>query len=103
MRYIIIDPEEGIFLGTVRNHQKVMNLFSKENIFEIGKACSWASKEAAYEYKNNYMKPFLKDAFVAEVDSESQYVSIIDILKSGHSKYTYEMINALPMNNTTIH
>jgi hypothetical protein len=105
MRYIIIDPEEGVFLGTVNSPAKqfLVPLFSSENSLEITRACSWSSIKSATTYMNTHMMSLYKDAFVAEVQSSAQFVNVIDILKSGYGEYAHGMINALPMYNINIH
>lgn len=111
MRYIIIDPEEGVFLGThgtpiPSQGVRIVPLFSKQNIFEITKAASFPDKKEATGYLNRYLKIGFPSAFVAAVetrDSKDDFVDVIDIVKSGHGKYAEGMIAAIPMGNTSIH
>ena len=40
---------------------------------------------------------------IAEIHSDGQYVDVIDLIKSGFTQYTHDMVDALPMYNETIH
>lgn len=107
MRYIIIDPEEGVFLGTKDDPTRrgVGMLFSNHNLFELTKACSWKTEKSARDYLNYYIKRHLPYAHVAPVDvsDNTEHVSVIDIIKSGYAEYCAGMIEAIPMDNTRIH
>jgi hypothetical protein len=111
MRYIIIDPEEGVFLGThgtpiPSQGVRIVPLFSKQNIFEITKAASFPSKTAANTYLNKYLKTSCPKAFIAPIeskDSKTEFVDVIDIVKSGYGEYAEGMVEAIPMDNRSIH
>jgi hypothetical protein len=107
MRYIIIDPYAGIFLGTKSDKEFWRNnvgmLFSGHNIFEITRAVSWDSYNVAYTYMHTYCKEELPDCFVAEIESNNTYVDIGDICKAGFGDYGTEMIDALPMPSLEVH
>jgi hypothetical protein len=110
MRYIIIDPEDGVFLGTHGNPTpggvRIIPLFSKQNLFEITKAASWSTKDEASAYLNRYLRYDCPKAFVAEinfVNSKQDFVDVIQIVKSGYGRYAEEMIDAIPMDNRTVH
>jgi hypothetical protein len=110
-RYIIIDPEEGIFLGThgtpiPSQGVKIVPLFSNMNIFEITKAASFPVKNEANTYLNKYLKSSYPKAFIAPVeskDSKTEFVDVIDIIKAGYGKYAEGMVEAIPMGNRSIH
>lgn len=116
MKYIIIDPQEGVFLGTAKNSEldmirgvpagvKILALFSSHNVFDITKAVSFNSKTEASEYLSTYIRRGCPNAFVAAIDvpETEEFVDVIDIIKSGYGKYTSEMVDALPMINKSIH
>jgi hypothetical protein len=107
MRYIIIDPEEGIFLGTHGNPVpagvRIVPLFSRQNLFEITKAASWSTKEEASAYLSRYLRSGCPKAFVAQIDSKQDFVDVIQIVKSGYGKYAEEMVDAIPMDNRSVH
>jgi hypothetical protein len=107
MRYIIIDPHEGVFLGTKsephRNGVKVMVLFSRNNHFEITKAVCWKTIKEAEEYLTNFIGRGFPEAYVAEVNVKTDFVDIIDLVKAGYGDHAIEMFEALPMENISIH
>jgi len=109
-KYIIIDPEDGIFLGTtgrdtaeafidIPRSARVVALFSGNNIFDLTKAAAFLSEKDANEYMHAYIKRLGSDAFVADVESDSKdpYVDVVDIIKSGYGEYVEDMIDAMPM------
>lgn len=111
MRYIIIDPEEGVFLGThgtpIPSYGvRIVPLFSKQNVFEITKAVSFATERDAKTYLAKYLKSTCPESFVVPIDSRDakvEYVDVIDIVRAGYGKYALGMIDAMPMHNTSIH
>lgn len=110
-KHIIIDPKEGIFLGTMKNHpheefasrdpddKRLIALFSSNNLLDITKAVAFKDKYDAAKYMSIYIKPQYPDSFVAEIEDNKSgmYVDTIDIVKSGYGDYAWEMIDALPM------
>lgn len=107
MRYVIIDPEEGVFLGThstpVANGYRVMVLFSRNNVFEITKAVCWKTEREAMRYLSTYIKEGFPKAFVVSIDTDKEYVDVVQLIKSGYNRFTQEMMDAMPMDNTSIH
>jgi hypothetical protein len=117
MKYIIVDPEEGIFLGTAKNEEledirgiprgvKILALFSSHNIFEITKAVGFDSAKEAQDYLDTYISRGCPKAFVAKIETGSQkhpFVDVIDIVRSGYGEYAKDMIDSIPMHNTSIH
>ena len=111
MKYIIVHPTEGIFLGTTKNRgldipdmdphdKRLIALFSSNNIFDITKAVGFFSKEDASEYMRIYIAKKFPDCFVAGIDDndpKTPYVDVIDIVKSGYGQYAWDMIDAMPM------
>lgn len=116
MKYIIIDPNEGIFLGTAKNDElsnirgvppgvKILALFSSHNIFDITKAASFNSRAEAEDYLYTYIYKNCPKAFIAEVDAPGnhEFVDVVDIVKSGYGEYARDMVDAIPMHNNNIH
>ena len=107
MRYIIIDPYEGVFLGTksepARGGVKMMVLFSKNNYFDITKAVCWKSIHDAEEYLTKFIGTGFPEAFIGEVPVDTDYVDVVDLVKAGYGDYSIEMFEALPMENISIH
>lgn len=116
-KYIIIDPEDGIFLGTTGRKEvsgyrdlppqaDIIALFSSDNIFDLTKAAAFPNKDDAERYMNTYILRRSPKAFVAEVnaaDKNSPFVDLVDIIKSGYGDYTGDMIDAIPMTNQLYH
>lgn len=116
MKYIIIDPDEGIFLGTAKNEEldnirgvppgvRILALFSSHNIFDITKAVSFKTKTEALHYLQTYIRHGCPKAFVAAIDASdnNEFVDVIDIVKAGYGEYATDMIDAIPMHNKQIH
>tara|TARA_B110000259_G_scaffold164981_1_gene191468 strand:+ start:3036 stop:3398 length:363 start_codon:yes stop_codon:yes gene_type:complete len=116
LKYIIIDPVEGIFLGTAKNEdlnfmevdpsdKRLVALFSNNNILDITKAITFHNKEDAYRYLYMYIQRKYPDAFVGPIEDESDtaYVDTIAIVKAGYGEYAWDMIDALPMQSELVH
>ena len=115
-KYVIIDPEDGVFLGTtgrdnaeafidIPRGARVIALFSGNNIFDLTKAAAFFTERDANEYMKAYIKRPSSGAFVAKVESDSKepYVDVIDLIKSGYGEYVVDMIDAIPMLSQDIH
>lgn len=116
-KFVIIDPEDGVFLGTtprdeipeylnVPEDARVVALFSSNNIFDLTKAVAFFQKEDASRYLSTYISRRCPQAFIAPVetnDKESSYVDVIDLLKSGYGTYLEDMIDAIPMPSQATH
>ena len=116
-KYVIIDPEEGVFLGTTGRNDippyvdipqdaRIVALFSGNNIFDLTKAVAFFHKEDAQSYLHQYIYRRCPDAFIASIKTEKNttpYVDAIDILKSGYGQYIPDMLDALPMPSQELH
>lgn len=119
MKYIIIHPTEGIFLGTTKNHEidvetsrgelyspRLLALFSSHNIYDIVKAVGFFTEQDALEYRKLYIGKRFPESFVAEIyddKNDTPYVDVIDIVRSGYGEYAWGMIDALPMPTDVFH
>jgi hypothetical protein len=119
MKYIIVHPTEGIFLGTTKNHgvdvenskgevttPRLLALFSSNNIFDIVKCVGFFTEEDALEYRKLYIGKRFPESFVVGVqdnNDDNPYVDVIDIVKSGYGEYAWGMIDALPSPSDTLH
>jgi|TARA_B110000503_G_scaffold88868_1_gene134695 hypothetical protein len=116
LKYIIIDPEEGIFLGTSKNEnlsfmdrrpgdKRLLALFSNNNILGITKAIGFAKEKDALFYMNVYIRERYPRAFVASVidNTVGPYVDTVSIVKSGHGHYAWDMIDELPTPSQVLH
>jgi hypothetical protein len=115
-KYIIIDPEEGIFLGTAKNEDmmfvdrhpkdnRLVALFSCNNVMDITKAVGFLDKDDAHEYLRVYLKRRCPKAFVAAIkdDTIGPYADVVSIVKSGYGSYAWDMIDAMPMQSEIEH
>ena len=115
-KYIIIDEESGIFLGTAKNEDvmlldvprdaKIIALFSSNNVLDITKAVGFFTLEDAQEYIKKYLIRWTPDAYVVEIDNnedDSPYVDIVDIVKAGYGHHAWDMIDAMPMPSQYFH
>ena len=116
-KYVIIDPEDGVFLGTTGRNDippyvdmpqsaKIVALFSGNNIFDLTKAVAFFHKEDAHSYLNQYISRRCPEAFVVPIETAKDttpYVDAVDILKAGYGRYIIHMIDAIPMVSQEIH
>lgn len=116
-KFIIIDPEDGVFLGTTNRNDlppyvdipqdaRIVALFSANNIFDLTKAVAFFHEDDAKKYLNTYIARRCPDAFVASIETnknETPYVDAVDILKAGYGSYIEDMVDALPMLSQELH
>lgn len=108
MRYIILDPEHGVFLGTHTSRAfdesgSVLSLWSRRNIFNLTRAYSFDTKTDAYLYLEHYLLDNFPGAFVTTINSEEKYVDVVDLLKCGLEQFTFDMIDGLHMPSESLH
>lgn len=107
MRYIIADEDYGVFLGTRKDidGNGIGMLFSAHNFLELTSAVSWKTHQEAFRYMSRYISEHVPSAQIIGIKTETKtdYVSALDICKSGYGAIAADMIDALPMSNTTIH
>ena len=104
MRYVILDPEAGVFLGTHKTKMygpagATVPLWSATNFFQLTKAFSFDSKKDAMLYIRTFLSD-RPDIFVGEVNSKDKYVDLVDLLKSGYELFTFDMIDGLEISET---
>lgn len=118
-RYVIVDEENGVFLGSYtmsdfqeqieeefleegefipeRDLEKSFALFAKDNPFAVSRACSFETIEEAQR--------FILDSFgstakrlklkTAPVVTQSLYPDVVDLIKSGLGHTTFDMLDGL--------
>lgn len=116
-RYIIIDRNRGVFLGTYSDEDvdelnyrsgdgKKYALFAAHNPFLITRACSFKSRGMA--------QSFIEDVFhhrrweqlePRPIETEDEYPDVIDLIKAGYGEYCHDMLEGLfdEEENPTIH
>lgn len=126
-RYVIIDDSNGVFLGTYtmadfadeieenflgpgeRIHHEDLDrsfaLFAKDNPFSIHRACSFETSEEARRFiKDNFgvnAKKLNLGAF--PVETSTFYPDVVDLIKSGYSQHTFDMLDGLESPSKKIH
>ena len=108
MRYLIVDEEMGVFLGTHRmpaglNEGRIFRIFSENDMFGLSRAFAFDNKREAFVYMQTFLLQDYPYCRVVEIEGEGQYVDVIDLIKAGYSRYTDGMMDSLPMLNETIH
>jgi hypothetical protein len=99
--YIAVHKDNGIYLGVVAGYA----LFSVTDIPVSSKAIRFASEEEVLTFFEKSL-PKLSDGITAikiETNAKGNYVDVVDILKSGYYNHTDSMVDALPVENETIH
>jgi hypothetical protein len=116
-RYIIIDQNRGVFLGTYADEDvaedpsaetsdKRYALFASNNPFCITKACSFNSENMAQAYIKDVFAPRRWEELDAmPIESDEEYPDVIEIIKSGYGDHIYDMLDGLfdDMEDATIH
>lgn len=92
-RYLVIDKEMGVFLGTYLKFA----LFAANDGFDVVKAFSFESEDAAHKFVAMNTSLEEDDYFVAPIETKDKYVSVIDVIKAGYGKHTHNMVNNLQM------
>lgn len=102
-RYIISDDNMGVFLGTYNGYDlgmeddgRIYACFAANNPFGLTNCASFKTEPAAHHYITDMFPPRkarnLK-TFVVETDTE--FPTVVDLIKSGHSDKTFDMIDGL--------
>ncbi len=99
MRYIIIEETLGVFIGSY----KQIALFAKNDIFGFTKVFSFEKREDAEEYMDLFNKEETFEYKIAEVDAQTKYVKVEDLIKQGFGKYTHYMMDNIPMTSELTH
>ena len=100
MKHIIISKTYGVFIGTVSNYC----IFSKSELAMTYKAYAFDSNSDAKKYINsNFKSKDKEDFFVADIETNDEYVSCVEIIKSGYADHVGNMMNFMPMISESIH
>lgn len=110
-RYIIVDDEMGVFLGTYSGEDlgsddgRVYACFAANNPFSLTTACSFKSETIANIFIRETFAPRRRPQLeVVPVETESEFPSVVDIIKSGYGNFTYDMMDGLfEQTNLTVH
>lgn len=99
MKYVIVEENLGFFLGAFQK----FGVFAKTDVFGLSKAYSFPTEEEAQEFIDEFLGRSRGDWKVLSVKTDDKYIDVVDLLKSGHEKYTHRMIDYLPMISTQMH
>ena len=110
-RYIIIDDSMGVFLGTYKGSEfgahdgRVYVCFAANNPFGLTNAYSFKTENSAkYFINDTFSQHKKKDLKTVPVETNSEFPTVIDIIKSGYVSSTHDMIDMMfPTENMTIH
>lgn len=102
-RYVIADQDMGIFLGTYNGEDfgdeddnRVYICFASQNPFGLTNSCSFNTEAAAKFFINNAFPPSKRQGLkILPVESETDFPSAIDLIKSGYGEFTHDMIDGL--------
>jgi len=112
IRYIISDDHMGVFLGTYNGYDlgmeddsRIYACFAANNPFGLTTACSFKTERAAYHFIRDMFPPKKHGMLKTfAVETESEFPTVVEMIKSGHADITFDMIDSLmPAGSTTIH
>lgn len=99
MRYIIVEETLGVFIGSYRQ----VALFAKNDVFGFTKAFCFEKYSEAEEYLELFNKDENFVYSVVEINANSKYVNVEDLIKQGYGKYTHYMMDNIPMISEATH
>lgn len=110
-RYIILDEYMGVFLGTYdasdlgAGDGRVYACFAANNPFGLTNACSFRTEAAAKYFIRDTFAPHKRpDLKTVPIETDSEFPSVVDIIKSGYAESTYDMMDGMfPEGKITIH
>jgi hypothetical protein len=100
--YIAFHREKGIYLGVMSGFA----LFSANNLALTYKAIRFESEKEVYDFFKKAVPKVANEIEAIPVYTESKdhvYISVIDIIKSGHKKHVDSLLEHMPTYNETIH
>lgn len=101
-RYIIIDSNMGVFLGTYDGHQlgkdddRMYTCFAENNPFGLTTACSFKSHRAANHFIKD-MFPHKKHLELESlpVETQTEFPTVVEIIKAGYSEHCGDMLDTM--------
>ena len=111
-RYILADKDMGVFLGTYDGEElgyegdgRVFACFAANNPFNLTTACSFKTERAAIIFARDMFAPAKQKKLTAlPVETDSEFQSVVDIVKAGWVEESADMLDILFENgNQTIH
>jgi len=102
----------GVFLGTYdgaslgqHDDNRIYACFAANNPFGLTTACSFKSDRAANFYiRDMFHETKRSDLITVPVECDTEFPSVIDIIKAGHADKVHDMSDTLfEMGNQTVH
>ena len=101
-RYIIVDQDMGVFLGTYTGEDlgqsdgRIYACFAANNPFGLINACSFKTEEMAKYFINDTFTPRKRSRLKSvPVETASEFPHVIEIIKSGHGDFVHDMTDVL--------
>lgn len=98
-KVIAISPEKGIFLGSVSGYA----VFSKTDPIGLSSAIGFESVEIAQEFFTGALPNMANTMLFPVLETPTDHVSCVDIIKQGYEAYTYNMMDYLYMPSEAKH
>jgi hypothetical protein len=98
-RYLLINKEMGVFLGTYLKYV----LFAKSDAEEIVKAYSFSDEESARIFAMKGAEMSQEDYFIAPIQANDKYVHVVDLIKAGYGDHVYNLMNNIEMVSYEVH
>lgn len=99
--YIAFHEDRGIYMGVYLGY----HLFSNSPITLSSKAIRFDTETDIHAFFEKSLPKMSAEILTVAIESNStdNYVNVIDIIKSGHTKHTENMLDNLPMLTYTLH
>lgn len=93
-KYVIVDYNQGVFLGTVNPYY----VFANNDEYGIDRAYAFDTKRDAELFIRKHLSTYrdLK-MFIAPVRINGEYAELKDLIEAGLSEYTSLMLDAMPL------
>lgn len=98
-KVIAIDEDLGVFLGSTSGYA----VFSKSDWIGLAKAYGFETIDSAKQFFQMYMPNKVDQMKYCVIQTPTDYVSCVDIIKHGYGKYTYNMVDYLETPSKMIH
>ena len=93
----------GVFIGTYKgcdlgmeDDGRVYATFAANNPFGVTNVCSFKTERAACNYIVDMFPPRKqKQLSTLKVETETEFPTVVDLIKSGHGDHTFDMIDGL--------
>ena len=102
-RYVISDPNMGIFLGTYNGYDlgreddsRIYACFAANNPFALTTCPSFKTERAANHFiKDMFPTRKQKELITKAIECDSEFPTVVNLIKNGLSEDTFDMIDGL--------